>query len=252
MKFNINKLQYAYTKYGIEFIDDATKDFEYFLDKDMKVNLVLADGQKNVKHWRKKSNIDESTLRSVFGNSESIEHYNEKIRISLIKNFEHVLKNGYKLVHKPKSSVTEYRLHTGQIVDVAFFDSYDVLMFCVEVFNTHRKSKNDIIKFNNVNAIVYEYDIHTKKMYPISAGAIGEKIRSRLKRGEVFIREIKARVQGLRGRVTLLEKEYWELEDERRKSWSDYYKFKEEIEFESERIEENIRYIKNSIQYLTF
>lgn len=245
--FTIKKLKYAFTEYGISNIKQATKDFNYFLDKDLTIPLVLADGTHNVKHWRKKSNISNDVINSVFGKSESIEHYNEKIRLSLLRSFEIELSNGNIIVHKPAYSKTEHRLETNQIVDIAFFDQDNNLSFCVEVFHTNKKTYKDIQKFNKVNTIVYEYNIDTKQIYPISAGLSNEKDLQRIRSGNIHIQRLNQRIQVLQRRIDLLKKgneRVYKTIKAKKKHWADYYKEEFEITGYHDELRERIAELK--------
>lgn len=246
-KFPISKLEYAYTENGMEYIEDASKSFKYFLDKSLTIPLVLADGDINVKHWRKKANIDKSVISKVFGRSESVEHYNAKMRISLMKEIEYEIQyKTTKLVHRPTSSKVEYRLPTGQIADVAFFNKEGGLMLCVEVYHTHKKSIEDIIKFNNINVIVYEYNIERGTMSAISSGKVNEEREKRIRKGRSFVQRNKLRIK-------LLERGIERADSKRRKIWTEYYKLKEEYEsFSDKRNKEVIRDIESTKKEIKF
>lgn len=196
MDFKISHLEYAYTSKGLVSISYANKEEDYFLDEKLTIPLVFCSGDKNVSYWRKKSNISEEDLKRVFGNSESIEHYNKKIEIANSLILEDKTLG---LVYKANHSKVEYYIkEINKIVDVAFFDDNDNLLLCIEVFYTNKKTIEDIYKFNKLNIIVYEYDIQKRGSYPISAGTPQQEVNKRFSDGKRHIHTIKKRIERLK------------------------------------------------------
>ena len=236
MEFKINCLQYAYTTKGLVNIDDADKFESYFLDKELSIPLTYCSGEKNVPYWRKVSNISAEELKRVFGNSESVEHYNKKIELA--SGLELTDYSYRKLMYKAHSSKTEYYIkEINKIVDVALFDKDGELLICIEVYYTNKKTQKDIDKFNSLNIIVYEYDIQKNRCYPISAGESYQdeyyENRERINKSREYIQEQRKEIK----RFKNVPKEYYEI--------------KESIEFTKSEIksqEEQIRYIESKIR----
>lgn len=214
-KFKIRKLEYAYTSKGVSHISIANKFNEYFLDRDMTIPLVFCSGDKNVNYWRRKSNISRSDMIKVFGNSESIEHYNKKMEIANSLTF---FDDELNIKYKAHSAEVEYRLLAiNKIVDVAFFDDDGNILICIEVFKTNKKNYSDIDKFNEENIIVYEYDLQKEKSYPISAGVSICEINKRIRRGDKIVQKILKRIK-------MLKKGYQRVDGKRKDKWRKYYK----------------------------
>ena len=242
MDFKISKLKYAYTLKGIVNITNANKDEEYFLDEKLTIPLIFCSGDKNINHWRKKSNISENDLKMVFGNSESIEHYNKKMEIA--ENL-YIDCNILGLRYKATSSKTEYYIKSiNKIVDVAFFDFSGNLLVCVEVYYTNKKTKKDIDKFNLLDIIVYEYDIQKRRCYPISAGTPEKEISRRILLGGAHIQRVSVGQQRDLRRNKYLKKGFKRIDEKIRKKWRCYYEFKEEIESRYSEYERRIKRFK--------
>ena len=217
-KFDIKDLRYSYTKKGVVCIDKANKEDEYFLDSQCTIPLIYCKGEKVVPYWRKRANISEEDLNRVFGSSESVQHYNEKMRLSTIKTFTCGILGFEYHFH---SSEVEYRLiDINKTVDVAFFDKDGNIMLCIEVCYTNKKTQEDIDKFNESDIIIYEKRLQkgnkSERCYPISAGKINfngrEELRARIKKGYRYIQ--KFRTENYIKRHKELRKEYWEIKEE--------------------------------------
>lgn len=217
IKFDIKQLEYAYTIDGLASIREANKNNSYFLDDNLTIPLVYCRGNKVIPYWRKKSNISEVDLKRVFGSSESIQHYNEKIRLSTLKSFTCKLLG---IEYQFHSSKVEYRLiEINKTVDVAFFDKDGNIVLCIEVYYTNKKTTEDIDKFNKINVIIYEKRLQKgergERCYPISAGKVDfdgrEQLRSRIKGGYRYIQEFRAK--NYTKRYKELRKEYWEIKE---------------------------------------
>lgn len=218
VKFDIKQLEYAYTKDGLAYIREANKDSEYFLNKQCTIPLIYCKGEKVVPYWRKKANISKEDLKEVFGSSESIQHYNEKMRLSTLKTFKCWILGFEYHFH---SSEVEYRLiEINKTVDVAFFDKDGNIVLCIEVCYTNKKTQEDIDKFNESDIIIYEKRLQkgnkSERCYPISAGKINfngrEELRARIKKGYRYIQEFRA--ENYTKRYKELRKEYWEIKEQ--------------------------------------
>lgn len=207
-KFFIKELKYAYNSDAlITHISSANKLEYYFLDKKLKIPLVFSHGKIVKKYWRKKSNINNKLIINHFGCSESIEHYNKKIEFSLscLLSF-----NEYRF--KGVSSIIEYKIkEINKIIDVVFLDSNNNVLVGIEIFNTNKKNKLDIDKFNKINFPIYEYDLQTKQCYPISSGAINETKTKRIKQN---IKRIDQNILLLRKRISKSKKPIQEMEEQ--------------------------------------
>ena len=202
MEFKISKLQYAYTSDGIASIGIANKEREYFLDEKLTIPLVFCSGEKNVNYWRKKSNISEYDLNRVFGNSESIHHYNKKMEIANSLEF---IDMQLDIKYKAHSSKVEYHLKSiNKIVDVAFFDKDGNVLVCIEVLYTNKKTEEDISKFNQENIIIYEYDIQSETSYVISAGAFKQEPINRIENGREHIQRVTVECESIGKRISEL------------------------------------------------
>jgi len=241
MEFKLNNLEYAWVGNELRHIASGNKSDKYFLDKDLTIPLVFCKGVKIKSYWRKEPNIDDSVIRDFFGSSESVEHYNKKIELS--KSLE--LQFGKHLIIGHSSKV-EYRVKSiNKIIDLIFLDKNGDILVGIEVLCTNKKTYKDIKKFNEVKFPIYEYNINTGEVYPISSGCTNTeeiKVLSRQVREiETSISENKPRlIRGKRilfrqqNRIKAIEKGIKRLDNKRKEIWRDYYKFKEAAEYLSD------------------
>lgn len=217
INFDIKELEYAYTKDGLISIREANKNKLYFLDNNLTIPLIYCKGSKVVPYWRRKSNISEIDFKRVFGSSESIQHYNEKMRLSTLKSLTCDLLG---IEYQFHSSKVEYRLiEINKTVDVAFFDKDGNIVLCVEVYYTNKKTIEDIDKFNKIDVIIYEKRLQkgerSESCYPISSGEINfngrKELRDRIKKGYRYIQ--KFRGENYVKRYKKLRKEYWKIKE---------------------------------------
>lgn len=238
MEFKLNNLEYAWVGNELRHIASGNKSDKYFLDEDLTIPLVFCKGVKIKSYWRKEPNIDDSVIRDFFGSSESVEHYNKKIELS--KSLE--LQFGKHLIIGHSSKV-EYRVKSiNKIIDLIFLDKNEDILVGIEVLCTNKKTYKDIKKFNEVKFPIYEYNINTGEVYPISSGCTNTeeiKVLSRqIREIETSISENKPRlIRGKRilfrqqNRIKALEKGIKRLDNKRKEIWRDYYKFKEAAEY---------------------
>lgn len=241
MEFKLNNLEYAWVGNELRHIASGNKSDKYFLDEDLTIPLVFCKGVKIKSYWRKEPNIDDSVIRDFFGSSESVEHYNKKIELS--KSLE--LQFGKHLIIGHSSKV-EYRVKSiNKIIDLIFLDKNEDILVGIEVLCTNKKTYKDIKKFNEVKFPIYEYNINTGEVYPISSGCTNTeeiKVLSRqIREIEQSISENKPRlIRGKRilfrqqNRIKALEKGIKRLDNKRKEIWRDYYKFKEAAEYLSD------------------
>jgi hypothetical protein len=241
MEFKLNNLEYAWVGNELRHIASGNKSDKYFLDEDLTIPLVFCKGIKIKSYWRKEPNIDDSVIRDFFGSSESVEHYNKKIELS--KSLE--LQFGKHLIIGNSSKV-EYRVKSiNKIIDLIFLDKNGHILVGIEVLCTNKKTYKDIKKFNEVKFPIYEYNINTGEVYPISSGCTNTeeiKVLSRQVREiETSISENKPRlIRGKRilfrqqNRIKAIEKGIKRLDNKRKEIWRDYYKFKEAAEYLSD------------------
>lgn len=241
MEFKLNNLEYAWVGNELRHIASGNKSDKYFLDEDLTIPLVFCKGVKIKSYWRKEPNIDDSVIRDFFGSSESVEHYNKKIELS--KSLE--LQFGKHLIIGHSSKV-EYRVKSiNKIIDLIFLDKNEDILVGIEVLCTNKKTYKDIKKFNEVKFPIYEYNINTGEVYPISSGCTNTeeiKVLSRqIREIEQSISENKPRlIRGNRilfrqqNRIKALEKGIKRLDNKRKEIWRDYYKFKEAAEYLSD------------------
>lgn len=241
MEFKLNNLEYAWVGNELRHIASGNKSDKYFLDEDLTIPLVFCKGVKIKSYWRKEPNIDDSVIRDFFGSSESVEHYNKKIELS--KSLE--LQFGKHLIIGHSSKV-EYRVKSiNKIIDLIFLDKNGDILVGIEVLCTNKKTYKDIKKFNEVKFPIYEYNINTGEVYPISSGCTNTeeiKVLSRqIREIEPSISENKPRlIRGKRilfrqqNRIKALERGIKRVDNKRKKIWRDYYKFKETAEYLSD------------------
>lgn len=247
MEFKLNSLKYAWVGKELRHIASGNKSDKYFLDESLTIPLVFCKGIKIKSYWRKEPNIDDSVIRDFFGSSESIEHYNKKIELS--KSLE--LQFGKHLIMGHSSKV-EYRVKSiNKVIDLIFLDKNGDILVGIEVFCTNKKTDKDIKKFNEVKFPIYEYNINTGEVYPISSGCTDteemERVARQITEIEQNISEDKPRlVRGkeflLRQRNSIkgLKKGIKRINDKRKKLWRDYYRFEEqESHYDSEEILES-------------
>ena len=252
MKFNISKLQYAYSSTGIVNISKANKQDNYFLDNKLTIPLVYCKGSVNVGYWRKKSNISELDLIRVFGNSESIEHYNKKMEIAEILSIEGSfgVKNKFKYIAH-SSKVEYYIKEINKIVDVAFFDKDGDVLIYIEVFYKNKKTQEDIDKFNKLNVVVYEYDIQKERCYAISAGISYPKEysenRKRVVKGRGYIQKQREEINKFK-KIT---EEYYEVKNRKQNLSARLRSKEEQIQYLAIRVNKLREKIK-SVRHLEY
>ncbi len=252
MEFKLNNLKYAWVGNELRHIVSGNKSDKYFLDENLTIPLVFCKGVKIKSYWRKEPNVDDSVIRDFFGSSESIEHYNAKIKISVENTFSYIdyIYNGsYREVpisFVGKSSKVEYRVNEiNKFIDVVLFDENNKPLVGIEVLCTNKKTDKDIKKFNEVKFPIYEYNINTGESYPISAGNTDTKqiriLSEQIRRYEESISENKPRlIRGKRilfrqqNRIKAIERGIKRLDKRRKKEWRDYYKEKETAEYLSD------------------
>lgn len=202
MEFKLNNLEYAWVKNELRHISGGNKFDKYFLDENLTIPLVFCKGVKIKSYWRKEPKINDSTIRDFFGSSESVEHYNKKMELS--KSLELQFGNHLIIGH---SSKVEYRVKSiNKIIDLIFLDKNGDILVGIEVLCTNKKTYEDIKKFNEVKFPIYEYNINTEEVYPISSGNTDtEEIKSlsrQIREIEPNISENKPRL--IRGKGVLL------------------------------------------------
>lgn len=259
MEFKLNNLKYAWVGKELKHIASGNKYDKYFLDEDLTIPLVFCKGVKIKSYWRKEPNIDDSVIRGFFGSSESIEHYNKKIELS--KSLE--LQFGQHLI-TGESSKVEYRVKSiNKVIDLIFLDRNGDILVGIEVFCTNKKTDEDIKKFNQVNFPIYEYNIHTGEVYPISSGCTNteeiKQLSREIREVETSISEDKPKLirgKGIllrqRNRIKRLEKGFKRLTTKSKMETKKFHEEKEIIKFgEDYLIREEIKEessIKNSIK----
>lgn len=261
MEFKLNNLEYAWVGKELKHIASGNKYDKYFLDEDLTIPLVFCKGVKIKSYWRKEPKIDDSVIRGFFGSSESIEHYNKKIELS--KSLE--LQFGQHLI-TGESSKVEYRVKSiNKVIDLIFLDRNGDILVGIEVFCTNKKTDEDIKKFNQVNFPIYEYNIHTGEVYPISSGCTNteeiKQLSREIREVETSISEDKPKLirgKGIllrqRNRIKRLEKGFKRLNARSKMETKKFHEEKEIIEFgEDYLIREEIKQessIKNSIKQI--
>jgi len=259
---DIKNLKFAYTKYGLANINTASKEFNYFLDINLKIELIYCKGEKVKPYWRKKQNTDLNVLVGYF-KGESLEHYNAKMNIVYSKKFEFKTENkevenvlnflGLPDKNRIKSETTifqgfeakaEYKcLIVNKIIDAVLLDENNLPIIGIEICNTNKKKYKDIIEFHKLNYPIYEYNINSKTSKVLHDGDNSIetiKLRERISKGR---REI----QKIRKRIDLLEKGFERLNKKVKKCWSDYYREEEEEPINIESIKQRIARIKYNI-----
>mgnify|MGYP006090543831 FL=1 len=259
MEFKLNNLKYAWVGNKLRHIVSGNKSDKYFLDENLTIPLVFCKGVKIKSYWRKEPNVDDSVIRDFFGSSESVEHYNAKIKISVENTFsyiDYIYEGSYREVpisFVGKSSQVEYRVkEINKFIDVVLFDENNKPLIGIEVLCTNKKTDEDIKKFNKVNFPIYEYNINTEESYPISAGntdteqirILSEQIRhyeesinkdkSNLIKGENILGAQQGGIKRLENGIKRLENGIKRLDERRRKEWREYYKEKETAEYLSD------------------
>lgn len=164
----LKELQWSWTnKNTLKNISSANKSEKYFLDKELKIPLIYCDGEKVKSYWRKEGNIDDTVIETHFGKSETIEHYNAKMKILYDRSI--VIENNKYI---GTSAEVEFKISViHKIVDVILFDKDNKPLIAIEILQTNKKTHEDINKFNEVKFPIYEYNIKTEKIYPLSCGS---------------------------------------------------------------------------------
>jgi len=248
-KFKIKDLQFTYNHNGIfTHIDLANKQDKYYLDINKQIPLVFCKGEKVKPYFRTETNISEKAFRDYLGGSESLEHYNTKMGFCHSK---FMVINDTKIVGY--TAQVEYRIREiNKIVDVAFFDEFGDLLIAIEVLHTNPKSYKDIIKFNQINTPIYEYNINTGGMQLISCGDFKcDKRREqrrdseRIVKGREYIQRLKSKV---REDDENYEKEKGEIESIKKGVGSNWSKDIERARGKNEGLTEDIRKSRDDIE----
>tara|TARA_R110000850_G_C9843540_1_gene454528 strand:- start:50 stop:892 length:843 start_codon:yes stop_codon:yes gene_type:complete len=246
---NIKKLKFAFTKYGLCSIELATKEFDYFLDNNLKIELTYCKGEKILPYWRKKQNINLYLLANYF-KGESLEHYNAKMNIVYSKEFLFKTNNESTLF-KGFYSKAEYKcLEIKKIIDVVLLDENNLPIIGIEIHNTNKKKYKDIIEFYKLNYPIYEYNINDQTIEILHNGDNSIetfKLRERISNGNKELQKISKR-------INLLEKGFNRLNKKVKKCWSDYYREEEEDEglYNIRRVEEKVRITEHEIEQLEY
>lgn len=152
-RINISKLEYAYDKNkDLVNVELSKKGSLYYLDEDLTIQLLVADGQVNIKHFKRHPSVDYEVIRKYFGNSESIEHLNAKRQILI---------DGGVSISGTFIDASKVRLEvrfpkTGNIIDAVLYDANDNILLGVEICHTNKKTQEDIEKLNELNINIYE------------------------------------------------------------------------------------------------
>ena len=146
---DIKNLKFAYTKYGLSNIELASKEFNYFLDINLKIELTYCKGEKVTPYWRKKQNTDLYSLEGYF-KGESLEHYNAKMSIVYSKEFLFESENGI-VLFKGFTAKSEYKcLIINKTIDAVLLNEDGLPIIGIEIYNTNKKKYKDIIEFNKL------------------------------------------------------------------------------------------------------
>jgi len=229
---NLRNLQLAYTKDGLSLISQASKDFDYFLDSDLKIPLVYCEGSVNTPYWRKQPNVDISVLVGYF-KGESLEHYNAKMNIAHTKTL-YFSDEVDDILFKGASSKVEYRCKTiKKIIDVVLFDQNNNPIIGVEIYNKSKKSHSDILEFHKLNFPIYEYNINDGTISILHNGDNSDKsitTRGAVRTGQRYIQKQQKRIIQLKKGIKRCDRRGKKIDKEIRKRWRNYYRFMEEGE----------------------
>lgn len=228
-KLEIKNLEYAYCEEGITPISIASKDGTYYLDKERTIKLtvideyVRQDGVSVVKHYKRHASTTEQAIADYIRSNESIEHLNAKRRILSDCS---VTINGCPI--KAHSVALEVRFEAvNRIVDAVLYDSEGGILLAVEVYHTHRKSKEDIEKLKELNIPIYEQDINdTRRSKFICFGASASAFKG-LEEEEQALRRRTERARGIVSGDLGRYQELRERDTKRRAKCKSYFSDKE-------------------------
>ncbi len=197
----ISKLEYAYDKNKMLVnIITSVKGENYYLDRDLTIPLLVAEGNVNVKHFRRHSSIDQDTIINYFGSSESIEHLNAKRQI-LIDNGIYI--NGTFI--QASKVVLEVRFpETGNIIDAVLYDYEDKILLGVEICHTNKKSQEDIDKLNKLNINIYEKNTNHRGNRFICVRGERSEYEGNIRKGKEYISRIRENIEKKEGEIMVL------------------------------------------------
>jgi len=165
----IKNLNYAYNNLGIIIPKNkSVKNEMYFLDPTLKTELTFAQGNEREYFRRAKNNVN-----NIYHTPDDIdykysaEHLNEIREIVYKKSFyDEKIKQTIKC-YKAKEEV--YFKEIGMRPDIVFYNEDDSILCIIEIFNTHKKSHQDIKKLKQLNTVIYEISIHNTRTTNILA-----------------------------------------------------------------------------------
>lgn len=148
----MEEVKYSYAKdKNNNFIHvlDATKDEDYYLLSEFGEEVIMTPVQGEERQWHFRSKVKGQAIGMT------AEHIN--LQAFLCNSLEFYCSD-LDLKITAKSSIPEYRLSNGRIVDVAYFDDYNDFLCGIEVVHTNDISEE---KFKNL----YESDYLIFKVY---------------------------------------------------------------------------------------
>jgi hypothetical protein len=150
------KYNFAYNEFGsVVKFDECETNRIYYRYPDLTHELILADGEIR-KYLRVSKNNPFDYEGSLSGSGESEEHYNAKMEIVYNKKYYDTIFNSWVEFDKV---VAEFK-QASKIPDLSCYDEKDKLICCIEIYNTHKKSIEDIEELKNINVPIIEIDIN--------------------------------------------------------------------------------------------
>lgn len=138
-------------------ISEAEKNTTYYRYGDLNVEYIVREGDVNRKHFALKNSMS-VLVNTGTSSGESPEHYNAKMKIAHEKKYYDTILKQYITFHKVLAEVPQ----GGKIPDISCYDGNNNLIMAIEIYNTNRKTEDDIEQLRNLNVPLVEIDINNE------------------------------------------------------------------------------------------
>lgn len=246
------KYEYLYNSLNeITHISDAIKGEFYKMYKDEPLSFMVRDGDVNQKHFAliKESTNPFEVVGIIGGGSESPEHFNAKMKIAKeLKYYDTIFKTD---IHFDEV-IAEKLYDVKKRPDLSCYQN-GVLVACIEVFNTSKKSEEDIEKLKELDCLIVEIDIKNEnRCKHIALPKMYEPYRTRCSELEGEIEHVERRSSEARESIGKLKRKIFDIISEIRKQQrvvrADRYRRLSDAKAEVKRLEGPYRNVEQAFK----
>jgi hypothetical protein len=191
------KIQYAYKDgklYNVNDPEIKTGDKCYWVDGGKEYEVYPAKGEKQRAHFR--------CMPGVVINANRAFHKDCQYYLQETKCFEYkrikIQASKVLLEHEAKNRIKQEIPNYSMIPDCVFLDDENKIMCIVEVWYTHKKSQEDIVKMNEYKILTFELKYESNHQKCKSIECISRVRPSRISQYIKRISEIKRSIEKLR------------------------------------------------------